>query len=230
MPGARATVARMWAALKVRIDCPECGEAVFIDAPHPTVHCASCRVEVELRSDGASLWPWVIHNALRSEGREGKFANDNLLNTGAVVPFVYLASHRGMLPTCSDCNAPMPELQSVAHGTTGDVSCPGCGAKHPTWPAAYKDADGDETSFQVFMAPPLGTQASPPPAAVPVKPVLFGCPNCGSNLPIGSEASRVTTCQYCDTDAYLPAEIWNRLHPVRRRRVFWIRTPDARRR
>lgn len=140
---------------------------MFIDAPHPTVHCVSCRVEIELRGDGASLWPWVIHNALRSEGRGGKFVNDNLLNTGAVVPFVYLASHCGTFPTCSECNAPIPEMQSVAHGTTGEVACPGCAAVHPTWPATYTDADGDETSVQVFMAPPNG--ASAPPGAGSVR-------------------------------------------------------------
>ena len=170
------------------------------------------------------MWPWIVHNALHSAGKGGKFVNDNLLSTGAVVPFIYLASHRGSFPTCSQCDASIPEMKTAADGATGTIVCPGCAASHDTWPAAYKDSDGDETRFQVFMAPPIGDVAAPPPAP-PFKPILFCCPNCGATLPIRADSMRVLTCSHCEADSYLPAEVWHRLHTVRRRRVFWVRTP-----
>lgn len=215
---------RTWAALKIRIDCPECGGGINVDAPHPTVRCGECHADVPLvGGSGESLWPWIIHNAMRSKGRDGVFANTSLLDTGATVPFVYLAAHRGSVPRCPQCGDLMTALGQTADGTTGDVFCTACGAPVPTWPASYADADGDETRFQVFWAPPPGAASPASTPVASVKPVSFACPTCGGKLVIESETRRIVSCQYCDADAYLPSELWNHLHPVRRRQAFWIR-------
>ncbi len=216
---------KKWAALKVRIDCPECGGAVMIDAPLPSVSCTECHASIPLvGSEAESLWPWIVANALRSAGSAEAFVNDSLLNTGAVVPFVYLASHRGAPPRCR-CGASMAHLESVPYGSDGQVACLECNAPCRTWANCYADADGDETRFQVFMT---RSHEDSTGAADPVvsKPVVFACPSCGSNLPIDTEATRIITCEYCDSDAFLPPQLWNHLHPVRRRSAFWIRADE----
>lgn len=211
-----------WAALKIRIDCPECGGAVMVDSPLPSVTCGECHATIPLKDkEGTSLWPWVFHNAFRSKGRQGNFVNENLLDTSAAVPFVYLASHRGSMPQCPACDAWM-DLDGVPDGTDGTVPCPSCGAEHPTWPARYADEDGDVTEVQVFLAPPQGSEPGPDEREPPT-PVVFACANCGANLKIGAESKRILTCEYCSTDQYLPNDLWNHLHPVRQRRAFMVR-------
>ena len=47
-----------------------------------------------------------------------------------------------------------------------------------------------------------------------VKPILFTCPSCGGNLKIDG-SNRVVTCTYCNSDIYLPDDLWFRMHPVK---------------
>jgi hypothetical protein len=46
------------------------------------------------------------------------------------------------------------------------------------------------------------------------KPILFTCPSCAGNLKIDG-SSRMITCNYCNSEIYLPDDLWLRLHPVK---------------
>ena len=47
------------------------------------------------------------------------------------------------------------------------------------------------------------------------KPIVFSCPNCSAALHIISESMRITPCDHCSSEVYIPDAIWNRLHPVK---------------
>ncbi len=47
-----------------------------------------------------------------------------------------------------------------------------------------------------------------------VKPVLFTCPSCAGNLEIDG-TDRMVECKYCDSQIYLPDDLWFRLHPAK---------------
>lgn len=208
-----------WCALKVRLDCPECGSAILVDGPYKQAPCAACGARVPM----ADTWSWLVERALE-DGAGGKtFRLHTLISAGQGRPgHIFLAVNKGHPPICSRCDEVLDEVDGggVPDGKTGDFHCPACGAAHPTWPApGYLKHAGVR---QVFLAPP--EDAAPEVAAGPApKPVLFACPNCGGSLKIDGATKRVCTCTYCDVDAYLPAELWNQLHPVRRRRAFWLR-------
>lgn len=44
------------------------------------------------------------------------------------------------------------------------------------------------------------------------KPVLFTCPSCAGNLKIDG-TDRMIECQFCNSQIYLPDDLWFRLHP-----------------
>ena len=44
------------------------------------------------------------------------------------------------------------------------------------------------------------------------KPVLFICPSCAGNLEIDG-SDRMVTCKFCNSQIYLPDDLWFRLHP-----------------
>jgi DNA-directed RNA polymerase subunit RPC12/RpoP len=213
-----------WCALKVRVDCPECGSALFIDGPYKNVVCTACRS----RTSVTNLWPRLLENAIERGGTGQHFRALSLVWAGNQVPHILYGANKGHPPICSECGHVITAADEIADGTDGQFFCPGCGLGHPTWAApgylAQTKLPGGKRAKQIFMAP--AESAEPPPAAPgapEVRPVLFGCLNCGANLRITVDTPRVLTCEYCDTDCFLPPAVWHRLHPVRKRRAFWIR-------
>lgn len=135
---------------------------------------------------------------------------------------IYVGLNKDHPPLCSSCDEVLGEVETeVPDGTDGTFHCPACGASLPTWPAPGYLAQAKVA--QVFLAPPEDSQSTAEPAAASLKPILFECPNCGAKLTITGDSRRVSTCEYCDADMFLPAALWNQLHPVRRRRAFWLR-------
>jgi len=203
-----------WCALKVRVDCPDCGSPVLVDGPYRTVTCEACETHVPV----SRVWPALIERAL-SEGSKGvrfrlctlqQIGNDGLGN-------IYVGLNREHPPVCSECDTVIVDPEDGA--AQSDFRCPACGALHPSWaaPGHLKSAG----VLRVYMAPPEDEVRADPKGGA--KGVHFACPNCGGNLRITTETKRICTCEYCDADTYLPASLWNQLHPVRRRRAFWLK-------
>jgi predicted RNA-binding Zn-ribbon protein involved in translation (DUF1610 family) len=208
-----------WCAIKLRIDCPECGSSVRVDGPWPEVSCEACGAQIPL----AKKWPNIVEHALH-HGKGGRdFRLVAAIETGPDgLGMRYMALNKGTPPICTECGELLDEVEDgVADGTEGHFHCPACGTALPTWPAPkYLRQVG---ARQVFLAPPNGEAPSPTEATEPPKPVVLHCPNCGAALQITAQTKRICTCQYCDVDTYLPATLWNQLHPVRKRRAFWLR-------
>jgi len=48
-----------------------------------------------------------------------------------------------------------------------------------------------------------------------VKAIAMACPQCSGGLLVRHTDDRVITCRYCNTDLFLPDELWRRLHPAK---------------
>jgi hypothetical protein len=211
-----------WCALKVRIDCPECGTPILVDGPYKRARCEGCHSGAPM----ANLWSRLVARALEDGARGRGFRTSSFIFAGNAVPQIFYAANRDQVPLCSACDEPVPAADSVATGTDGLFHCTSCGVAHPTWPApGYLKSAKVE---QVFMAPPEGQDVRQGPSSADVRPIAFSCVNCGAPSRISSETPRVLSCDYCEVDNYLPADIWNRLHPVRKRRAFWMRCAAGR--
>lgn len=204
-----------WIALKARADCPECGQPVMINGPWANMRCPSC----QSKSPIGYWWPKVVENALEKGAKGRNFATKFAADTGKPVTALHYAVNRDQPPICSSCDAVLEGVDAIAAGTDGSFHCAACGAAHETFPAPKNLHPGAE---QIF----LGTRSSEQLAEAAqkdAKPVLFDCTNCGGNLKITSATTRILTCGYCEADLFLPQALWSALHPVKKRRAFWVR-------
>ncbi len=52
-------------------------------------------------------------------------------------------------------------------------------------------------------------------------PVAFTCPHCGGGLQVDG-SRRAVDCEYCHASAVLPDQLWQRLHPVTRKKRWFL--------
>jgi len=55
------------------------------------------------------------------------------------------------------------------------------------------------------------------------KMIMFACLQCGSPLKISEITPRILKCEYCDTDQYIPDALWRNIHPIPKKRTWFIR-------
>ena len=55
----------------------------------------------------------------------------------------------------------------------------------------------------------------------PPKPVIFKCPSCLAGLDIDG-VKRIVTCRFCDSDVYLPDDLWLHFNPASKRVRWWM--------
>jgi hypothetical protein len=53
--------------------------------------------------------------------------------------------------------------------------------------------------------------------------VVLNCPKCGGALTITAESTRMTPCEFCQAQVYLPDDLWQALHPVKTARRWYVR-------
>jgi hypothetical protein len=203
-----------WIALKARVDCPECGQPVFLEGPWADMRCPSCHAT----SPVGEIWDYLVSFAAEEAPRGKRFKLGSVRNLNWPVPTVDYAVKVNQPPVC-ECGNVLDAVSQIQSGTDSTFHCPQCGAVHETFPAP-KHVHGVAQVFLARREDQQGTTETAPDA----KPVIFSCPQCSASLKIHSEHRRIVTCEFCDSDVFLPAELWHRLHPVRRRRAFWFRS------
>ncbi len=73
---------------------------------------------------------------------------------------------------------------------------------------------------------PSAVRGEPTAPAASTRPVRFPCPSCDASLSVDG-SSRTVECSYCHTSAYLPDDLWRRLHPVRTARRIQLLLDDG---
>lgn len=190
--------------IELRAPCPKCGNPVPINALVPSVMCPECQHEVHLyRAFWKEVLDWAAHKAAGSSG-----AYTTNLDSGATLT-VDLALLR-----CSSCETDLSLTEKLTQGPAW-IPC-SCGAL-----TAIRPVRRDfEPRISVLFTHIIGedtTQVAagvPGPAPEAIDPVLFPCPRCGASLEVDG-SSRTVKCGYCAANAYLPDDLWRRLHPVK---------------
>lgn len=119
-------------------------------------------------------------------------------------------------PRCGKCKTPLDEKMFSQFASAGKAVCSKCSNEISvrTLPDILK-GDFADISYLIgedkdMLSAGKGTMKTPEA----VKPVIFMCPSCGGNLKIDG-SKRVVTCTYCNSDIYLPDDLWLRMHPVK---------------
>jgi DNA-directed RNA polymerase subunit RPC12/RpoP len=119
-------------------------------------------------------------------------------------------------PRCRKCKQDIDVSRIEEYSAKGGVSCTKCSTmifvRKPSkmvlksFPAVKYLAGEDDDMLSVNKTGAKFEASS--------KPVLFICPSCAGNLEIDG-TDRMITCKYCDSQIYLPDDLWFRLHPAK---------------
>lgn len=201
---------------KFRMECEECGGAVFLNGPTLEVECPSCMSRLKLDADD---WKSLLEHGDESYQELGDkhYMSGNLWSAGR--KYVYYTKNEQ--PRCPACKEPLGLTQlDPLHDDV--VACPGCGHRAPTFATPDWLRAELPRARQVFCAKGEGESddATPDPAAL--RPIVMSCLHCGGKLEITSETERIVPCEFCDTDHYVPDDIWRRMHPLKKRTPWYV--------
>ncbi len=210
-----------YGSLSARTECNRCGAPLPLDAPVLEVSCAQCSGQVSVPAEtwGAMLSELDDRIDQLAEG-QGHTANKVIGGQKLVYEI------KRAMPHCEKCGTPL-EIADLPVGTSRNLACTQCGdpaSTEPTPPWLGQTAPNARQLYRVDPDPRLEgsnrVALSPPPAP---RPVALTCPSCGAGLHITVENPRLTTCEFCSADVYLPDAVWQKLHPVKVVTPFYVR-------
>jgi DNA-directed RNA polymerase subunit RPC12/RpoP len=196
--------------------CEECGSEYPINGIVERVRCTRCGESQRLTT---GFWRDYVAEHVRAARTPCEASGAN------VVAGKHGASNVrcwGVPPLCRKClsliewNALNEAWQRAQQQRTVQVFCGECGEAHrarqpPAWASTIFPG----------LAFALGETAEEAGSAEPVKPVIFKCPSCLAALKIDG-IKRIVRCSYCESDVYLPDDLWLYFNPAARRARWWM--------
>jgi predicted RNA-binding Zn-ribbon protein involved in translation (DUF1610 family) len=199
------------ARLQLLNECTECGNAYPINGLVKRARCTRCG---DLQAVPSSFWKEDVAEAL-------EFARVPGARGGGVTLGGPSIECRGLPPLCRKCFTliDMDALSKVWHEasdeTRAQLHCGQCGEPHSARRPPEWAKELIEDSVFVF-----GEVTGEPGPEGP-KPVIFKCPSCLASLEIIGE-KRIVRCKYCESDVYLPDDLWLHFNPAAKRAFWWI--------
>jgi hypothetical protein len=218
---------------KVIIDnCSECGNPIPLDKIVESVECISCGTKHNIPSYFWSSGFFILKSAslLDSSKIEEDFSgmqSNRKINFGST--FAQFR-HAKMEPKCYHCS----EILYINEDAIGDgdytCHCKKCNGDiyfetPPDWLkeilpniSHIAKREKDEKGKSLPLSDEKGDV------------VHLDCPSCSGNLKITATNERLTECEYCNNSFYIPKEIWQKLHPVKKTEITYIRnkiTPES---
>jgi DNA-directed RNA polymerase subunit RPC12/RpoP len=156
----------------------------------------------------------IIESALNehSELHEGEGQNQTVM-TGE---YTFHTMYGLQQPRCGKCKTNLDASKFGEYTKTGIAVCEKCKNEIlvRTLPDNLQNDFGNIRYLIGEDRDMIGAGKSTMKTPEAVKPILFTCPSCGGNLKIDG-SNRVVTCTYCNSDIYLPDDLWFRMHPVK---------------
>jgi DNA-directed RNA polymerase subunit RPC12/RpoP len=190
--------------LECKIQCTQCGLPVTLNGPWETAHCDSCQSNIDIPHD---FWINALKDCLADFHT---FAEGEGRNSTVFGYFQTSLLNGRLKPRCPDDKTDL-EIDAAAT-LPAKVLCSKCGKEFevttpPNWLTSALPA------IKLMVGTNLAQiTASPKPELE--GPIVFVCPQCGGTLQVDGK-DRVLKCQFCQSNIYLPDDLWRRLHPVK---------------
>ena len=195
--------------------CEECGNDYPVNGLVDSVPCTRCG---DRQRASAGFWrDYLLEDVTAARvPREASGGNVLAGQHGACTRVAW-----GLPALCRRCSTLLPwtainaSWAEAQRGPT-QIPCSGCGEPHrvrlpPAWAA--------EVFAGLVML--VGETASLSAAPEHAQPVVFKCPSCSAALRIDG-AKRIVHCAFCDSDIYLPDDLWLHFNPAIRRGRWWM--------
>jgi DNA-directed RNA polymerase subunit RPC12/RpoP len=191
-------------ALECKIQCTQCGQPITINGPWDTAHCDSCQSDIEILHD---FWIRALKDCLLEFPT---FAEGEGRNSSMFGYFQTALLNGRQKPHCPADKTDL-EIDEVAT-LPAKAFCSKCGKEFevttpPDWLTSALPA------IKLMVGTDL-EQSTVAPKAELEGPIVFVCPQCGGTLQVDGK-DRVLKCQFCQSNVYLPDDLWRRLHPVK---------------
>ena len=194
---------------EIKTKCNFCGNPLPINALVNDAFCSTCNKTNELNNE---LWLSILDDAIKeTPDFDSKQAQTSTVFTGEFT-FNYLFGR--IDARCEKCKTVVETNLIDGLLSKGIYECKKCRNEisvrsapkflSEKFPSA-KWVIGEDDNMFASKKKEYKLPAS-------AKPVLFTCPSCAGNLEIDG-SDRMVTCEFCDSQIYLPDDLWFRLHP-----------------
>src|SRR4030095_14741445 len=118
-------------------------------------------------------------------------------------------------PRCRNCKQNIDASKIEEYTAKNDITCTKCSSHiYVRKPSAGITGIFPEIKYLVGEnADQISVNRPQEKLPDSAKPVLFICPSCAGSLEIDG-TDRMITCKYCNSQIYLPDDLWFRLHPA----------------
>jgi len=198
--------------VEIKTECKHCGGHLQLNALVNEVLCPACQ---KINEFPYGFWKEsILDSALKEykELKEGEGQNSTMM-TGE---YTFQMMYGIQKPRCGKCKTRLEPGRFDEYAKSGKAVCEKCSNEISvrTMPEILKQ-DFPGVSHLIGEDPDMfskseGTMKTPDA----VKPILFTCPSCAGNLKIDG-TDRMVTCNFCNSQIYLPDDLWFRLHPVK---------------
>lgn len=213
--------------LEIKTTCTSCGNPLPLNALVDKFLCPACQHTAEFSYEfwkDSILDVKEILNDLKKMGE-----NEGRNSTVMTGQYTFQRLYVNQKPRCGKCKIQLDSNKYEEFSAAGCAVCTNCGSKISVRHLSGASADtlyninyliGEDTDL--FSS---DKKSAKTPNAV--KPILFTCPSCAGNLEVdGSE--RVIKCKFCDSEIYLPDDLWHRIHPVKVVERWYIVVDESR--
>ncbi len=186
----------------LRTDCIKCGKSVPVNGPLRSITCDACYKKMKITPKY-----WAEQVACAFEG-------SRIMNYSYICLPTKIKN-----PHCANCEKTISSPNNYL-GKDTTILCKHCGKSMHTFPTPRWLKKVLPSAVQIICSERESDSKSKKKSKLKVneksnKPIVFSCPNCSAALHIVSELERITPCEHCSSEVYIPDAIWNRLHPVR---------------
>ncbi|HAX50234.1 MAG TPA: hypothetical protein DCX92_14725, partial [Bacteroidetes bacterium] len=130
--------------------------------------------------------------------------------------YTYQLMYGRQEPRCAKCKTNIDVSKIEEYSAKGKVTCSKCSTEIFVRKSDELIAENFSNVKYLLGEDDDQLRKNPEPGKLPTsaKPVLFTCPSCAGNLEIDG-TDRMVSCKFCDSQIYLPDDLWLRLHPVK---------------
>lgn len=198
--------------IEIKTECKSCGNPLPMNALVEHIQCASCQKTADFPYD---FWRKSILDSAFGDTSDLK-EGEGQPQTNMTGQYTFHLMYGKQRPRCAKCKTPLDEAKYSDYLSAGSAVCSKCSNK-----ISVRALSGSAQSIFEGVKYVIGedsdmfsTGKSTMQTPNAVKPILFTCPSCAGNLEIDGK-DRVVTCKYCNSEIYLPDDLWMRMHPVK---------------
>ncbi len=204
---------RYFAHLKIKENCPECGNTIFINGPAEKMFCQNCMADIETDKERMISYFKSCYEDVKHEPMY-EIDSTDMSN--------YTINYGNDNPQCTVCKEEIPKEKflDLHDSQQWDIQCENCKnlipvSKVPEW------IKKEVPSAEIVINAQTNFFSSPSKEETEIEGHVFKCPNCGGSLNADG-SKRIVDCQYCQSSVYIPDTLWLRMNPVNKRRVWYI--------